>query len=71
MHLKTNETNKNLLESVGFVAKLATKKRTVGLKTHLKGSSTATARNLQRYQNLSGQVKKAKVGTMLYIDMHL
>ena len=49
MNPKTNETNKSLLESSGFVAKLATKKRIVGLRTHLIDHNTTTAKHLHRH----------------------
>ena len=69
MHPKTNETNKILLESAGFVAKLATNKRIVRLKTHLEGYSTATTKNLYSHQDLSGQVKKTEAEKTLYVDI--
>ena len=69
IHPKTNETNKILLESAGSVAKLDTKKRIIGLKTHLVGHSTATAMHLHSYQDHSSQVRKTEAGTMLKQDM--
>ena len=69
MHSKTNENNKSLLVSAGFVEKLAIKKRILGLKMHLKGHSTTTAKHLYSHRDFSSQVRKTEAGTTLYIDM--
>ena len=69
MHPKTNETNKSLLESVGYVALLATKKMIAGLKTHLEDYNTTTAKHLNSYRDHSSQVKKTKAGITLQINM--
>ena len=69
VHPKTNETNKKLLESAGYMAKLATKKRIVGIKTHFVNRSTATAKHLLSHHDHSSQVRKIEAGTMLKADM--
>ena len=69
MHPKTNENNNSLLASAGFIAKLATKKRIIVLRTHLIDYSTTTAKYLHSNQDHSSQVRKNEARTMLKIDM--
>ena len=51
------------------MVKLARKKRTVGLKTHLKGYNIAMAKHLYSHQDLSSKVRKTEAGIVPYVDM--
>ena len=69
MKTKTNEISKSLLKSAGLVAKLAIKKRIIGLRIRLVDHNTTTTKHLHSHQDRSSQVRKTKAGTTLKVDM--